>query len=312
MRLNMPKLEEGRVYRRAEVESYIGLQTGTSDFDVVDLHFPRHLETWQHDGRGWRDGEEMLLQYQVFPMAEFKPQLWELADTFSRHEEHQGRVEAIVEVLTSGKPVFPVFLQQNDPQRRIIEGMHRAVALFHLGSPCLPAFLTGYLNWFTLDGALPEFEREDEIVPASLQDVYGLFMRAICIDHKGIELALFGSDRLRLCDEAFVAKHDGRIIGAVTMTVAKGKPTLSTVYVLRQYRQRGVAFRLCEKALLRFQQVGIGDVFCEVMSPGMEATLRRLSLHRPELRAIVKEKIAYLPGEDIEIGLDEDLLGSEG
>lgn len=309
--LNMPRLEEGRIYRRAEVENYVGTQTDTSDFGVVDLHFPRNLETWQHEGRAWRDGEEMLLQYHVYPMAEFKPQLWELADTFSRHEGEQSRVEAIVDILTRGEPVYPVLMQQNDPQRRIIEGMHRAVALFHLGSPCIPAFLTGYRNWFTPDGVLPGSEREDEIAPATLQEVYGFFLRAACIDHKGNMLALFGGDRLRLCDEAFVAKHEGRIIGALTMTATKETPTLSTVYVLRQYRQKGVAYRLCETALLRFQEAGIADVFCEVMSPGMEATLKRLSVQRPELRAIVREKIAYLPGEDIEMRLSDDIPDDE-
>ena len=61
MPLNMPKLDEGRIYSQTEVENYIGTQDGTSDFDVVELHFPRNIQTWEHVGRGWRDGEKMLL-----------------------------------------------------------------------------------------------------------------------------------------------------------------------------------------------------------------------------------------------------------
>jgi len=300
MTLNMPWLEEGRIYQQSEVEDYIGFQTGTSDFVLVEQHFPRNLETWEHDGLGWRDGEEMLLRYLVYPMTEFMNQLWELADTFAMHEEHQKRVDKIIKHLTDGEWVFPVFLQQNDPQKRIIEGMHRAVALFHLESHCIPTFLSGYGNWFSPDAIQSDFECEDEIAPVSLHEAYRFFLRATCIDQNGLQLALFGSDRLGLCDEAFVAKRADRIIGAVTMAVAKGQPTLSTVYVLKQYRQKGVAYRLCEQALLRFQQAGVASVHCEVMSSGMEATLNRLAKERPQLRSIVREKIIYRPGEDVE------------
>jgi hypothetical protein len=78
------------------------------------------------------------------------------------------------------------------------------------------------------------------------------------------------------------------------------------VYVLRQYRRRGVAYRLCEKALTRFKEAGIEAVFCDVQSAGMEATLRRLAQERPDLRALVKERIGFLPGEDIEMGLSDE------
>jgi GNAT superfamily N-acetyltransferase len=306
MSIHMPNLEEGRIYRRVEVEAYIGNQTGTSDYDVAAAHFPRNLQTWETDFRGWRDGEEMVLQYQIFPLSVFKKKLWELESTFARHDEHQKRVEVIVKCLRRGEPVYPVFLQENDLERRIIEGNHRAVALLQLESHCLPAFLTGYRNWFEPSGPHDGFDREDEIVCASLQDVCGFFMHATCVDHKGRQLALFDGDRLRMCDEAFIARHREKTVGAVTVTVHKGEPTISTVYVLRQFRRKGVAYRLFEKALLRFQEDGTTEVFCDVQSPGMEAMINRLGSDRPELRALVKERIDYLPGEDIEMGFGED------
>ena len=306
MPIQMPKLDEGRVYRRAEVEQYLGKQDGTSDYDVAALHFPRNLQTWEHDFRGWRDAEEMLLQYRVYPMADFEEQFRELEEAFTPHADHRRRIQAIVEVLLDGKPFYPVLLQQNDPRRRIIEGMHRAVALLQLESPCLPAFLTGYRNWFAPDDRMPGFDKEDEITPATLRDVYAFFLHATRVDHQGIQLALLSGDRLGQCDEALVAKYRGTVIGAVTLAVAKGKPTLSTVYVLRQYRRKGVASRLCEKALTRFTEAGMEAVFCDVQSAGMEATLRRLAQERPDLRALVKERIGFLPGEDIEMGLSDE------
>jgi hypothetical protein len=171
--LNMPKLGEGQIYRRAEVERYIGTQDGTSDFDVAKAHFPRSLESWHTDCRGWRDDDEMLLQYQVYPLARFKQQIVGLAKTFEQFDEHRNRIEAVVEIFKRGDLVYPVFLQQNDPQQRIIEGMHRSVALLQLECPCLPAFLTGYGNWFTPDQPLASFDREDEIAPAPLQEACG-------------------------------------------------------------------------------------------------------------------------------------------
>ena len=47
------------------------------------------------------------------------------------------------------------------------------------------------------------------------------------------------------------------------------------------------------------------------MSAGMEATLRRLVQERPDLRALVKERIGFLPGEDIEMGLSDEAPGEE-
>lgn len=46
MLLNMPKLVKRRIYERADVEPYIGSQTGTGDYDVFYLHFPRSPTTW--------------------------------------------------------------------------------------------------------------------------------------------------------------------------------------------------------------------------------------------------------------------------
>jgi predicted GNAT family acetyltransferase len=306
MPIHMPLLDEGRIYRRSEVERYIGTQTGTSDYDVMALHFPRSLETWEHDGRGWRDGEEIVLQYRVFPMADLKPQIGQLEEALRQREDHRRRIDKIVELLLRGSQVFPVFMQENDPQRRIIEGMHRAIALVQIESHCIPAFLAGYRNWFAPDGIIDGFKREDEIVSGTLQEAFAFFRHATCVDQKGIELALFGGDRLRLCDEAILAKYRGKVVGVATITVSKGKPTISTIYVLRQFRQKGVAYRLCEKALLRFKDAEITKVFCDVQSGGMEATLNRLGRDRPELRALVDSHFGYLPGEDIETGLRDE------
>ncbi len=167
MPITMPKLEEGRVYHREEVADYIAEQSGTSDFVVMDLHFPIRLDNFEHDPSCWRDGEEILLQYRVFPMDDFRLQICLLVETYRQHRAEWQRVEVIVKLLQAGASFFPVILQQNDPKLRIVEGYHRAAALFSLSSCCLPAFLAGYRDWFTNDELKSDLNSEDKSVQAS-------------------------------------------------------------------------------------------------------------------------------------------------
>lgn len=149
MNLRLPDLEDGRVYRQQQVAEYIGFQDGSSDFNVVFSHFPRDLKTFESAVVSpERVGEEMFLQYRTFALSAFIAQIRRLETLFVPLEKDLSRIETIEEKLLSGDCVFPVFIQHNDPQRRIIEGMHRCVALFRLQSPVLPTFVTGYREWF--------------------------------------------------------------------------------------------------------------------------------------------------------------------
>ncbi len=297
----MPKLEEGRLYHREEVGDHLGFQTGSSNFDIAALHFPRNLDTWDFDFYARQKGAEILLRYRVFSMDALKPQLRSLEATFWEHETERKRVETIIAILQNGGPVLPVLMQQNDPKRRVIEGMHRSVALLQLESYCLPAFLMGYRNWFADDEPLSDFEEEDEIASATLREANAFFRHATCVDQGGIDLVLFDLDQ---CDEVLAAKFRGQIIGAVTMMVKKSRPMLRTCYVLKQYRRKHVAYRLCEKAMLRFKEAGAAEVLCDVRSNGMDATLKRLKRERPELEAMVRRVNSDDPLDDMDVDLD--------
>ncbi len=158
--LHYPSLTPGHVYNREEVRPYVGDQQGTSDWDVAFSHFPRDLRTWDDDLSGWRDKEPYLVQYAVYPLEDFAEQITDLQQAFlecpdaKRREEEHSRIRRIVGLLRQGEVVYPVFLQRNDHSKRIIEGMHRAIALMQLRSPWLPAFLMGYRDWF--EDGLPE------------------------------------------------------------------------------------------------------------------------------------------------------------
>jgi hypothetical protein len=165
--LILPDLKEGEIYQHEEVRQYIHVdQEVNSDYWIMVQHFPWEVTgRFDHDGLRYRRDEPVLLQYRLFPLTDFDTQLRQLQGTFDQHdawrdrgecvqsafwkkELDRARVEKIVEKLMSGEPVYPVFVQQDDPQRRILEGMHRTIAVQQLGGTVLPVFLAGYRDWF--------------------------------------------------------------------------------------------------------------------------------------------------------------------
>ena len=81
-------------------------------------------------------------------MGEFEGQIAEMERLFTTREDDRDRVGDVVDALRAGNYFFPVLIHQNDPQRQIKEGMHRAVALRQLRGPTIAAFLVGYADWF--------------------------------------------------------------------------------------------------------------------------------------------------------------------
>jgi hypothetical protein len=167
VKLKMPELEEGRVYQREDVLGYICVDgEGRSDYDLTNLHFPLKVgENHEQDPLSHLADERMLLQYRILPLVEFEGQLEGVEASFAendslrdkgaalpplgfRPERDTDRTRRIIDKLLCGAVIYPVFIQKNDPQRRIIEGNHRALALKQLRWRQLPAFLVGYRNWF--------------------------------------------------------------------------------------------------------------------------------------------------------------------
>ncbi len=79
------------------------------------------------------------------------------------------------------------------------------------------------------------------------------------------------------------------------------EPVLDTVYVLRQYRGRGVRCRLAEQGLLWFKERGVQKMACDVQSPEMWSTLQKLVRLRPDVAALVKDSPGFKPTDGVEI-----------
>jgi hypothetical protein len=165
--LKMPALERGRIYRREDLVGEICVDSeGTNDWNLVTVNFPFQISgPFQHDALNSRLDEQMLVQYDVLPLSEFETQLQALEDSYRkddelrengtapscigfRPEKDEDRIQRVLEKLARGETIYSVFIQQNDPQRRIIEGRHRAVALRRLRWGQLPVLLVGYRDWF--------------------------------------------------------------------------------------------------------------------------------------------------------------------
>ena len=146
----MPDLTVGQLYSQAEVQHlFVDHGGGSTDWGRVKVRFPWPLDDQDgHDHENFRGDDEMVVQYVELPIAELLGQIHELKRTFAARPDECQKIEVIKGMYAKGAPVFPIFVQSNDPQQRICEGMHRAVALLECGSETISAFRTGYRGWF--------------------------------------------------------------------------------------------------------------------------------------------------------------------
>jgi hypothetical protein len=150
MRLTMPNLEIGNLYCEAEVRHlFVDHGGGSTDWGRVKVRFPWRLDDPRNDDmERFRSNDEMVVQYEELPITAILEQIRHLQSVFEAKPMERQRIEAIKDKYGRNEPVYPVFLQGNDSQNRISEGMHRAVALLESGATIIPIFRTGYRDWF--------------------------------------------------------------------------------------------------------------------------------------------------------------------
>lgn len=144
MILRLPDLRPGVTYTFQEVEPFVA----ADDLRLVNVGFPKHLEEWpSEDILGYRPNEPVLLEYHVLPIQVLEQTILEWHKLFDESQDHKGRVAEIANRLQGGEMALPVFVQKNDPHKRIVEGFHRAVAMWLLNSAEVPVLYTKYADW---------------------------------------------------------------------------------------------------------------------------------------------------------------------
>jgi hypothetical protein len=298
----MPKLELGKVYEAHEVEKYTIQPDGTNDYNLAIGSFPHDLsdKDLACNNQAFQPGEKVLLKYLVLDLADFRTEIEQLSTIFRRQPAHWERVTKIVKVLTDGHTFHPVFVQRDAIRKRILEGMHRAVALLEMGSQVLPTFILGYRNWLQSVGPPPGFEQEDKIASCSYQEAGNFCWTAKATDQRGADIALLNLQSLSKCNVILAATYQEKIIGIASLKTSPD-PSLETVYVLRQYRRHGVGNRLATQALQLLKQKGVMKVGCDIQSPEMWEVLVKIAKAEPDLANLVKDNIRQKPTEGVEV-----------
>jgi hypothetical protein len=138
--MNLPDLQPGRTYTRAEVRPYITtLKPGDpDDWDLAQLR-------WVPKDPGRRRRlldrtQLMCVEYALMPICELELFIQERHTWFSTLADEEARVQKILRDLEAGEIAYPVFVPGDD-RKKIREGQHRGVAFWLHGAKLIPVFL---------------------------------------------------------------------------------------------------------------------------------------------------------------------------
>ena len=95
--------------------------------------------------------ENLDIQYVKEPMSNYVQSAKEMLNTYEEFPQDKKRTDKIMRLLKSGKDYLPVYVEKDDKDNFIMEGRHRIVAFYLLGSggsvflvtsPFLDSFIT--------------------------------------------------------------------------------------------------------------------------------------------------------------------------
>jgi hypothetical protein len=144
MKIRLPPLQIGKTYKASDLTQMLS----EDELERASIGFPSDIQQWPNtDILRYRPDEEIVFDYVVMPIGVLRPQIVDLRRLFRTKEDDWCRVRRIKELLERGEVAWPVFIQKNDPEKRITEGMHRSVAMLQLSIGQLPVLLSKYQDW---------------------------------------------------------------------------------------------------------------------------------------------------------------------
>jgi len=91
---------------------------------------------------------------------------------------------------------------------------------------------------------------------------------------------LLSDDRLFCCDEGVIAEQESRLIGVATIAPKgeemSGQPTIVGLYVVPEYRGRGIGSRILQRAVERCIERGFNKIRMDVMSSNAMKIIEKL------------------------------------
>jgi hypothetical protein len=135
------------------------------------------------------------------------------------------------------------------------------------------------LNKPPIGALLVDFEKEEFIRSCSLAEIVKLMKEIADIEGGLFEVGTI-EDWFSKSDRFLAAVFDGKIIGAISFST-KGienvrMPVLDFVNVLRPFRGKRVATRLCISAITELVQQGITPIHCTALNPDSLRFLKSL------------------------------------
>jgi GNAT superfamily N-acetyltransferase len=128
-----------------------------------------------------------------------------------------------------------------------------------------------------------------------------------------VSIALFDYERLKKCDEFYVAEITGEIAGAIALAYRgcdmpderpdcadydpHTMPTLATLFVLPRFHGQRIGRQLTEFGVRQFVQAGRTPIYCDVSTDKMKKLLDRLP---DELRRHLRCCNTFQHGDDWE------------
>lgn len=88
----------------------------------------------------WLDVEPDQLDVEVVPvpMRRFQQQAEQMYQTYDQFPQERKRTNRIRRLLQQGEPVYPVYVEADDPTMFVMEGRHRLVAFWLEGMQTIP------------------------------------------------------------------------------------------------------------------------------------------------------------------------------
>lgn len=86
----------------------------------------------------WLRTKNLTFRFDKLPVKIIKKQIQEMYFSYEEFSEDEDRTDKIIEEVNDSGKLYPIFIEENDPNYFVMEGRHRMVAMWKLGYRKIP------------------------------------------------------------------------------------------------------------------------------------------------------------------------------